>query len=106
MEEFGLLFVVTGGAEPTSERPGLMLALSPEGMSAPGGASPGIHPQVLIVFFYCLSLYCHCFLEWVGMFLRALKGHLFGEGHSDGVRANLQTQGWVCLCPCVRRNAL
>lgn len=51
LEEFGLLFVVTGGAEPTSERLGLMLALSPEGMSAPGGASPGIRPQVLISLF-------------------------------------------------------
>lgn len=106
MEEFGLLFIVTGEAEPTSERLGLMLALSPEGMSAPGGASAGIRPQVFIVFFYSLSLYCHCFLEWVGMFLRALKRHLFGEGHSDGVRANLQTQGWVCPMPLCQKKVL
>lgn len=39
----GLLFV-TGRAEPTSERLGLMLALLPEGMSALCGASPGIYP--------------------------------------------------------------
>lgn len=40
----GLLFVVTGGAESTSESLGLMLALFPEGTAALHGASPGIHP--------------------------------------------------------------
>lgn len=40
----GLLFVVTGGAEPTFERLRLMLALFPEGMSALRGAFPGICP--------------------------------------------------------------
>lgn len=55
------------------------------------------------LFLLSLSLYCRSFLERVGMFLRALKAHLFEEGHSDGVRADLQTQGWICTCHRVRR---
>lgn len=44
------------------------------------------------LFLFSLSVYCHSSLDWIGMFLKALKAHLFEQGQSDGVEgANLKT---------------
>lgn len=61
----GLLFVVTGGVEPTFERRGLLLALFSEGTSTLHGAAPGICPRVLGFIFYSRFL-CFVIALWVG----------------------------------------
>lgn len=44
------------------------------------------------LFLLSLPLFGHRSLEWIGMFLKSLKTHLFEEGQSNGVEGeNLKT---------------
>lgn len=99
----GLLFVVTGGAQPTSETWINVGTISRGHVSSLWGLSWHMPTTPGTLSFFSLSLYCHSSLEWVGMFLKALKAHLFEKQQSSGVeRSNLKTCGWVWACHYVR----